>query len=574
MQRAGVRIITWGFGGATAHASDTGWRGGDEFDYQALDDAARMILKYIPDVWLIPRIAATAPAWWMRQHPDQLALTADGRSDGSGMGCGKEWADDPRQTTVSQASDAWQHDCEFALKKLVEHIDQVDWGERCIGLQPNGGVNEWFVGHGHEWTDYSPLARDAYRAWLAQRGEAGAATAEIPLPEALSTGTWGGWNDPSQSRSNELYWRFYHELNARRMQETCAAVKDASGNRLLVGGFYGYIGDSYSNKEPVAWLYGHHHDLRDITEHPAIDFLAAPYSYQNRQPGGTPESQIPTASCDLANCFTFTENDLGTFWSVEDESEAAIARSLGTMIRDQGQRIIRRQGFWWMDLLRVTSDWKSDWYTHPMLEKIIHQLTTLQATEASRPATTWHPEIAVVLANDTPFYAQAGHQFPAELVTRPLRDVLPALGAPMDVLMLDDLAREKMPKYKLFLFLDIPCVTPAQRALIHRRLSEQQATAYFQGVPGLIDGKQLDPQLITELVGMQVKPLGWAPASGDGRRASVRFSNFSHEYVQGVSPSHTIGGQPVTAACFITDPDATILATMSLKGRPGMAVIG
>ena len=153
MQRAGVRVITWGVGGATAHASDTGWRGGDTFDYHDLDAGAEMILQYIPDAWLIPRIAVTAPAWWMRQH--QISLPApDGKTEGPGMGCGADWADDPRQTTVSRASDLWQRDSEFALTKLVEHIDASPWGHRCIGLQPNGGVNEWFVGHGHSWTDY------------------------------------------------------------------------------------------------------------------------------------------------------------------------------------------------------------------------------------------------------------------------------------------------------------------------------------------------------------------------------------------------------------------------------------
>jgi hypothetical protein len=284
MQRAGVRIITWGVGGSTAHASDTGWQGGDAFDYSHLDEAAAMILEHIPDAWLIPRIAATAPAWWLRENPDQVALLSTGESEGNGTGCGAAWSDDPRKTTVSQASDRWQADCEFALGKLVEHIDGSSWGHRCIGLQPNGGVNEWFVGHGHVWTDYSDLALTAFRSWLAEQGEADAATAHIPTPEQLQTGSWAGWNDPAQDRSNERWWRFYHSLNARRMLETNAAVKRASDNRLLVGGFYGYIGDSHGNSEPAAWLYGHHHPLAAVTEHPAVDFWRRPFPIKTVNP--------------------------------------------------------------------------------------------------------------------------------------------------------------------------------------------------------------------------------------------------------------------------------------------------
>lgn len=530
MQRAGVKIITWGVGGSTAHASDTGWKGGDVFDYHHLDAAADMILQYIPDAWLIPRIAITAPAWWMRANPDDIALLHTGEREGPGTACGASWSDDPRPWTVSQASDKWQQDAEFALTKLVQHIDGSDWGQRCIGLQPNGGVNEWFVGHGHVWTDYSDLNLRAFRAWLKAQGEADADTATIPSPEALCSGSWAGWNDPGTSRDNERWWRFYHAQNAERMLQTNTAVKRASDNRLLVGGFYGYIGDSYANSEPAAWLYGHHHQLADVTEHPAVDFLAAPYSYKNRQPGGTPESQIPTAACDLAGCFTFTENDLGTFWSVEDESAEAIANSTGTMIRDQGQRIIRRQGFWWMDLLRITSDWKSDWYTHPIIEQLINKLTTLQAEEAARPANTWHAQIAVVLANDTPFYCKAGHNSPAEWVTKPLRTVLPAIGAPMDVIVLDDLQRDNLPDYRLFIFLDAPCVTPTQRQMIHHCLEQRQAIAYFHGLPGLINGSELNPEFMSELTGIQLQLLGGKPMAGKGRRFDSRFSNFDHPF--------------------------------------------
>ncbi len=572
MQRAGVRMITWGVGGATAHASDTGWRGGDSFDYQHLDDAARLILKHIPDAWLIPRIATTAPEWWMLEHPEEIASLDTGETVGPGTGMGATWSDEPRTTTVSQASDAWQTDCEFALTKLVEHIDASDWGARCIGLQPNGGVNEWFVGHGHVWTDYSERSLKAFRVFLTEQGLEDAATANIPTPIELKSGSFGGWNDPSVCRMNELWWRFYHGLNAQRMIETCSAVKRASQDRLLVGVFYGYIGDSYSNGEPAAWLYGHHHPLAEVTEHPDVDFLAAPYSYQNRQPGGTPESQIPTASCDLAGCFTFTENDLGTFWSVRDESEAGIRKSDNTMIRDQGQRIIRRQGFWWMDLLRIGSPWPGDWYTHPHLEELILNLTTLQAEEAAREPGEYKPEVAVVLSNDAPFYSKAGHNILAEWVTQPLRNVLPAIGTPMDVLVLEDLAREDLPGYKLFVFLDVPAVRPEQRELIHRVLAERKATAYFQGIPGLIDGEGIDSANASALTGIQLKILGGGPQSGAGRRGTARFTALDHPYLKEVSPSLTLGGYPSDVICFVDDPEAEILGTQSLKGRPAVAV--
>ena len=359
----------------------------------------------------------------------------------------------------------------------------------------------------------------------------------------------------------------FHALNAGRFIETCVKIKEASGQRLITGGFYGYIGDSYANGTPAAWLYGHHHDLRSVTEHPAIDYLAAPYSYDNRQPGGSPESQIPTASCDLAACLVFTENDVGTFWSMQNESPDAIAKSTGMMIRTRASASSGDKVFWWMDLL--VGD---DWYDHDILEKLIQRLTQLQKAEAQQPVSAYRAEIAVVLANDSVFHTRAGHLMLPELVSFPLRHVLPAIGAPFDALVLPDLERDDLPPYKLFIFLDVPCVSPEQRATMHRVLAERQATAYFQGLPGIIDGERLDVSGSSATTGIDLKVLGGGPQPGIGRRITARFSDFEHPFTQGFSPSHTMGGYASDVILFVDDASATVIGTQSLKGRAAVAV--
>ena len=60
--------------------------------------------------------------------------------------------------------------------------------------------------------------------------------------------------------------------------------------------------------------------------------------------------------------------------------------------------------------------------------------------------------------------------------------------------------------------------------------------------------------------------------SGNGIRMTTRFNNFDHPLVNDVVPSHTMGGVPLDAFCFIGDSEATTIATASLKGRSGMAV--
>ena len=277
MRKAGVNISTWGLGGAAAHCNDIGWKGMENgqsnFDFSRLDRIAEFILQEHPDAWLIPSVAVTAPRWWLEANPDDNAIMSTGLATGPGNGVGAVWSDEPRETVVSQASDRWQQGMEMALAKMIAHIDTSSWGHRCIGLQPNGGVNEWFVSHSESWSDYSPLALAAFRSWLKKQGIADADTWEIPRPEELKEGSFGNWIDPSiaADKPKEMWWRFFHELNATRMFQSCEAVKTASHNRLITGAFYGYIGDSYGNGKPAAWLYGHHFDLRTVTEHPTVD---------------------------------------------------------------------------------------------------------------------------------------------------------------------------------------------------------------------------------------------------------------------------------------------------------------
>jgi hypothetical protein len=142
----------------------------------------------------------------------------------------------------------------------------------------------------------------------------------------------------------------------------------------------------------------------------------------------------------------------------------------------------------------------------------------------------------------------------------------------MDVLVLDDLARANLPEYRLFVFLDVPCVSPEQREMVHRALAERQAVAYFHGLPGLIDGEQLDAAGCSALTGIDLKLLGGRPQEGVGRRVTARFTDFTHPLLDGVTPSITLGGHPADAICFVADSDATIIGAQSLKGRPAVAV--
>ena len=208
-----------------------------------------------------------------------------------------------------------------------------------------------------------------------------------------------------------------------------------------------------------------------------------------------------------------------------------------------------------MDLQR-----QEDWYTHPKLEQLIAQLTTLQYTEAKRPANKYHAEIAVVLGGDTPFHMAAGATNLSDLITQPLRHVLPIIGAPMDVLILPDLLKDNLPPYKLFIFLDPPAVTPEQRQGLHQVFKQHKATVYFHGLPGINDGQCLDVKNVAALTGIDLNLITKRPFNNGGRIATARYNASEHTLLANVDPAHTLGTYRSSAAAHIADPDATVLA--------------
>ncbi len=587
MRRAGISLISWGWGRTIAHCNELGWKAPGEYDYSQFDEQVALILEHHPDAWLFPRVAVAAPQWWLDANPQHNAIMSTGKA--RGLKTGRTPAN-TRDTTVSLASDVWQKAMEDAIARLIAHFAAQPYAERIIGLQPTGGVNEWFVSHGLDFPDYGPESVRAFREWLRERYttdseladawqmDISLETAQPPLPDILKQGTWGGLFDPAQGTQVPDWWRFYHALNAHRIIETCEAIKRASEGRMLTGAFHGYLPDSYSSNVGAAWLWGHH-DMRTVRDHPAVDYLAAPYQYRNRELGGTPESQILTTSLGFAGKFSFTENDGGTFLrrfidgrtqiitDRADDSPYTRRKTFQNMIRDHGQRLIRREGFWWMDLQPP-----ENWYTHPQIEALIRRLHSIHKAQSDRPASKVRAQICVVIDEESVFHTQVGHAGLASLVANTARQMMPYVGAPFDLLLHNDLERDDLPDYRLYVFLDTIMLTTAERAAIRRRLAGSGAVALWHWLPGLIDEKEANIQHVSELIGIELGLISGGPIKGQKRYATARFSNFSHPAAQGIMPSYLLGGERYDAIPFVVDEDAEILARHNLKARPAAVI--
>ncbi|MBI2302743.1 MAG: hypothetical protein HYU66_27880, partial [Armatimonadetes bacterium] len=185
------------------------WTGPEQWDFAELDRRAHTVLRNAPDAFLLPRIYLDAPAWWREQNPGEMMLL----STGSSRFDEKHFALQRVGDYPSLASEKWREAMDGALRTVLAHIAQSDYGERIVGYQLSGQkTEEWY-----HWSmncpllgDYSDHARAAFKQWLRRRyrddvalrrawhrPEVTLGTAEIPSQEARFGDAARTFRDPA-----------------------------------------------------------------------------------------------------------------------------------------------------------------------------------------------------------------------------------------------------------------------------------------------------------------------------------------------------------------------------------------
>src|SRR5262249_22037439 len=138
------------------------------------DRRARAALAGFPDAILLPRVHLCSPPWWDEAHPDELIVWDGGRRE-------HDFLHGYRQRTcASWSSRPWRRAAAADLPQLLRHARAQDYGANIAGIVVAGGnTEEWFQVGTMEGLlpDYSAPAREAFRAWLGERGLEGGALA-------------------------------------------------------------------------------------------------------------------------------------------------------------------------------------------------------------------------------------------------------------------------------------------------------------------------------------------------------------------------------------------------------------
>ena len=323
------RFLSHGVQTVTVSVSPAGRAAKKEAVYRVLDTQVAGVLEKSPDSRLMV-IVGTAirnrsePAW-LKAHPDEVAI----------------WPPDMKPgDRPAMASKIWQEEVAEEIRDLVDHVRHSAYAGKVVGY--------FFTGPPGEWTDYydfSKPAQEGFREWLRGRYSDLAALRKawhndkvswdsIALPQwkSLLGGDVGVFFDPQKSRHKIDFWLYHHSVPAVAISRFARAVKEASHGESIVGLFHGYFTDvEWDGDDEKPWMAGQfrmrHKALAQIVKDPNVDFILAPYDYQERHAGGVFDPSLIPNTILLHGKMAVVEDDTRTHLTTPHPSYQASEKS-------------------------------------------------------------------------------------------------------------------------------------------------------------------------------------------------------------------------------------------------------
>ncbi len=453
-------------------------------DWRPLDDLCRQIVEVNPKVLLVPRVNANAPDWWLRQNPEAL-MVYDTNQPGH---------------FASVSHRAYRAAAAAHLEKLCRHLMQA-FPEHFAGVHPCGqNTGEWFYEGSWErpLSGYDPAAREAFRAWLKERGDADFATAEPPTADERRAHPNGFLRDPARERRLIEFARFQQREMADMVLALAAAARRGSDGKKLVVFFYGYQFEFPPLANGAAT--SGHYALAPVLKSKDIDILCSPISYFDREWLGTAPSMSPAESVRNAGILWLNEDDSRTHLDtrttehVQEGGLVNLRQTQQVMLRNTAQAALRGFGTWWMDLPG------EGWFNDAAIWEEQKRLRPVEQAMVKR-AQPFAPEIAAIVGEDSLCHLTGGSSLAAKPLIYDGRAALGRCGAPYGQFALPDALAGNVPA-KLQFFLASWSLTPADRqALIANR--PRNTTRVWCYAPGYLLPSRTDIGAMNDVTGFK-----------------------------------------------------------------------
>ena len=482
-----------------------------DVDFSSIDNYAVRALEGNPDAKLIVRIQMrpSVPLWFIRENPDELV-----RYDAGGG-----------RPLPSLASLKWREVAGDAIRKSIAHIRTSPYADKVIGYSIyEGEEGQWMNYWGgpdptkpDSMGDYSPAMRTAFRQWLAakyaddaalqaawRRGGATLATAEIPTRQERIAGK-GAFRNPDLSRPAMDFAECLSDTVADGINYYGRIVKEATEGHSLNGVLYGHIIDlaAFWIGENVGYL-----KLRRVVESPYVDFVIGPHYYFEpfRNEGGIGSFDFPgPISLMMHGKLWINEDDMRTHLRYPHEYEYtmhSVAQCRENTGRHFAMTLCGGAGNYFYDLTA-----NRNWFDDPELMETFGGLAEI-AREALSHDRTPAAEIALVFDDRSCINYRSVPPWnvcPNDMAMQMTifnREQLGRIGAPFDLVLLDDAVSPDAPKYKLYVFANTCRMSAMRRREVHRILQRNNATALWIHAPALFDdADRMDVSHVAEMIG-------------------------------------------------------------------------
>lgn len=443
------------------------WHAPDTFGSKAQEENFARLLKVCPDALLQLRIYAGCPDWWVAAHPGECQVYGDGSDR-----CTLQRSAVERLPSL--ASPLWRKELCSAMRRYVRWLIDRGWSKHVSALFVCYGITwEWGILGSDRFPDYSQSAQLYFRDWLREKylseeslsrawgRDLTFASASIPGMDRRMAAGRGRALRPLPDFADVVdYQLCLSDMNADLLLALCEAAREESEGEVLIGTFYGYTltareQTEFTGRFGAGGFHGGHHALGRVLRSNSVDFIGSPFSYADRSLGsGLLLEHVPLASLHAHKKAFFDESDLRAYNNREESDVSTIsvgqteslAETLKIFRSAFGQAIVRGKHQWLYELTGWLGRFQEN-FSDPVLLAEIARLNTLseELVERDRLPVT---EMAFVLDEQSVAWLPLdSREFVEHIYHGSI--LWGHLGAPFDIILLDDLLELDPAPYRL-----------------------------------------------------------------------------------------------------------------------------
>lgn len=276
------------------------WKEDGKFNLECFDLAMEEAVTAYPKAKFFVQIPLYLPQSWADKHPEELSMTEDGQY---GLSL---YTETPHSFSSKNAMERMR----TAVRTAVSYLENSPYRNRIIGYRIAGGITAEWIGWGYpgkRLMDYSHSAKEAFARFVSERfPDSGIAGIPSQARRLARSGSRSDLLDPVSQMDSIAYNYFYSESIADVIIDLCRTVKQITGNRKVVGTYYGYIFCLTLAEYPQN---SGHSALHRLLQSGAVDFLMSPPSYAIRRFGYAMTDMKPYATIAKYGVLPMVEND-------------------------------------------------------------------------------------------------------------------------------------------------------------------------------------------------------------------------------------------------------------------------